>query len=90
MKEFDFRSSFEKILSYSLGKEKSRECVERLLNRYGSVATVFSENEEEICRVANINMSTALLIKLIAYTNARGVTDNFEFGRAVQEKTVRA
>ena len=73
-------SSFEQILSYSIGEEKSRECVEKLLDRYGSFSTVFSEEVEDICRIGGIGKNTALLIKLIAYANSRRVTDAFRFG----------
>lgn len=87
--DFDTKSSFEKILAYYIGEEKSRECVGRLLDRYGSIATVFSEREEEICKVGGINMNTALLIKLIAYINARKVIDKFEFGKVHTELELR-
>ena len=89
MLTFDFKSSFEKVLAFSIGEEKSRECVERLIARYGSVATVFSESDEEICRIGNINLNTALLVKLIAYTQARRITDNFEFGERHTELELR-
>ena len=89
MLTFDTRSSFERILAFSIGEEKSRDSVERLLNRYGSVATIFSESEEEICRIGGVNMNTALLIKLIAYVNARKVTDKFEFGKIHTELEMR-
>lgn len=86
---FDARSSFEKLLAYSIGDEKAKECCSRLLERYGSISTVFSESEEEICRVGGVNMNTALLIKLIAYVNSRRVTDGFEFGRVHTELEMR-
>ena len=89
MLTFDFECSFEKLLAFSIGEEKSRECKKRLIERYGSLATVFSESEEEICRVANINMNTALFVKLVAYTQARRITDSFKFGEAHTELEVR-
>ena len=70
-------SSFERALAYSIGEEKSRETTERLLDRFGSFATVFSADEEELCRVGGINMNTALMIKLMAYLNARRIIDRF-------------
>ena len=87
---FDSRSSLEKALAFSIGEEKSKECVESLLKRYGSISTVISENEEEICRVGGINMNTSLLIKLIAYTHSRRVTDKFSFGREYNELELQA
>ena len=87
--DFNTQSSFEKILAFSIGEEKSRECVGRLLARYGSFATVFSECEEEICRVGGVGMNTALLIKLIAYVNARKITEKFEFGKVHTELEMR-
>ena len=39
MLTLDFTGSLEKILAFSIGEEKSRECVSRLIDRYGSVAT---------------------------------------------------
>ena len=89
MVAFDERCALEKILSYSIGDEKSRECVDRLLENYGSLATVFSEREEELCRVGNINMNTALLIKLVAYVNSRRVTSSLEMKRAYTELELR-
>lgn len=80
MLAFDTVSSFERVLAFSIGEEKSRECVERLLARYGSFYTVFSVSEEEICHIGGVNMNTALLIKLMAYVNSRRVLDKFEFG----------
>ena len=73
------RSSFERTLAYSIGDTKALECTRRLLKRYGSVATIFSENTDEISRIGEVNTSTALLVKLIAYLNSRRVTDSFEF-----------
>lgn len=86
---FDPRSAFEKLLAYSVGDEKSSECVEKLFGRYGTVATVFSASEEEICHVCGVGMNTALLIKLIAYVNSRRVTERFEFGRVHTELELR-
>lgn len=87
---FDSRSSLEKALAFSIGEEKSKKCVESLLKRYGSISTVISENEEEICRVGGVNMNTSLLIKLIAYTHSRRVTDKFSFGREYNELELQA
>lgn len=89
MVAFNDRCALEKALAYSIGGDKSRECVRRLLERYGSLATVFSGNEEELCRVGEINMNTALLIKLIAYVNSRRVTSDFKMGRAYTELELR-
>lgn len=89
MLTFDTRSAFEKLLAFSIGDEKAEKCTDRLLNRYGSIATVLSASEEEICRVGDVGMSTALLIKLIAYVNARRITDGFEFGRVHTELELR-
>jgi DNA repair protein RadC len=86
---FDTPSAFEKLLAFSIGEQKSKESVGRLLNRYGSLATIFSESEEEICRVGCVNMNTALLIKLIAYVNARKVTEKFEYGKIHTELELR-
>ena len=82
---FDTRSALEKALAYSIGEEKSRECIDRLLDRYGSFATAFSEDAEELCRFIGINMNTALLIKLVAYVNSRRVTDELKMGVAHTE-----
>ena len=87
--DFDTPSAFEKLLSFSIGAEKSKECANRLLDRYGSVATIFSESEEEICRIGGVNMNTALLIKLIAYVNARKVIEKFEYGKVHTELEMR-
>ncbi len=89
MLTLDLRSSFEKVLAYSIGEEKSRECTARLLERYGSLATVFSENEDEICRVGGVSMSAALLIKLIAYTHSRRVIEKFALGKEHTELELR-
>ena len=89
MLTLDTRGAFEKALAYHLGDEKSRECVDRLLTRYGSLATLLSEGAEEICRVGGITMNTALLIKLIGYVNSRRITDKFEFGRVHSELEMR-
>lgn len=89
MMTFDSCSMIEKVLAVSIGKDKSSACVNRLLERYGSISTVFSESEEEICRVGGVNMNTALLIKLVAYTQARRITDNFEFGELHTELELR-
>lgn len=82
-------SSFERALAYSLGEEKSRAAVERLLERFGSFSTVFSATEEEICRVGGISENAAILIKLIAYTNSRRITEKFEFGKEHSEIELR-
>ncbi|MBQ7344071.1 MAG: JAB domain-containing protein [Clostridia bacterium] len=89
MLTIDARTSFERTLAISIGDEKSRECTARLLERYGSLMTVFSEREEEICRVGGVNMSTALLIKLIAYTHSRRVVEKFEFCKEHTELEIR-
>ena len=85
MVPFDSRSALEKTLAYSIGDEKSRECIERLSDRYGSFATVFSEDAQELCRFADISMNTALLIKLVAYVNSRRAMSEFKMGRAYTE-----
>ena len=82
-------SAFEGVLASYIGEEKSREVSEKLLARYGSFNTAFSAAEEELCRTADINESTALLIKLIAYLNARRVTDDFVFGVEHNELELR-
>ena len=89
MLTLDTRTSFERALAISIGDEKSRECTSRLLDRYGSLSTVFSESEEEICRVGGVNMNTALLIKLIAYTHSRRIAEMFEFGKEHTELELR-
>ena len=86
---FDARSAFEKLLAVNVGDEKSKQCVKLLLERYGSLATIFSEHEEEICRVCDVNMNTALLIKLLAYVSSRRVTDSFKFGCEHTELEIR-
>lgn len=85
----DLRSAFEKALSYSIGDGKAKECTDRLLNRYGSWATVLSEETEEIARVGNVGINTALLIKLVGYVNSRRVTEKFELGRTHSELEIR-
>ena len=82
-------SSFERALACAIGEEKSREVSEKLIARYGSFNTAFSASEEELCRVGGISESTALLIKLIAYLNARRVTDSFVFGVEHNELELR-
>ena len=82
-------SSFERVLAYSLGEEKSRAAVERLLERFGSFSTVFSATEEEICRVGGTSENAAILIKLMAYTNSRRITEKFEFGKEHSEIELR-
>ena len=89
MLTFDVRSAFERALSISIGDDKAKACQERLFNRYGSLATVFSEDAEEIARVGDVSMNTALLIKLIGYANSRRVTDRFELGRVHDELEIR-
>ena len=73
-------SSFEKALAYAIGEKKSRETTEKLLDRYGSFATVFSAGEGELSLAGDINISTALMIKLMAYISSRRITDSFTFG----------
>lgn len=89
MLTLDTRSAFERALSVSLGDEKAKECAERLLTRYGSLATVLSATEEEIAEVGCVSMNTALLVKLIGYVNSRRVTDKFELGRTHDELELR-
>lgn len=89
MLTLDTRSSMEKLLAFSLGEEKSRECIDKLLDRYGSLSIAFSENEEELCRVLGISMNAALLIKLVAYVNGRRVTDSFRYGEEHTELETR-
>lgn len=89
MLTIDTRTSFERALAISVGDDKSRECTARLLDRYGSLCTVFSEREEEICNIGGVNMSTALLIKLIAYTHSRRIVEKFEFGKEHTELELR-
>ena len=69
------------ILSFAMPREKASEAAEALLSKYGTLGTMLSENEDELCSTGNINMNTALLIKLLGYINSRRVTDNFEFGK---------
>lgn len=89
MLPLDIRSAFEKLLAYAVGDEKSKECVDRLLSRYGSLTTILSENEEQISRIGGVSMNTALLIKLIGYVNSRRVIEKFEFGRVHDELEMR-
>ena len=89
MLTLDTRSAFERALSVSLGDEKAKECAERLLTRYGSLATLLSATEEEIAEVGCVSMNTALLVKLIGYVNSRRVTDKFELGRTHNELELR-
>ena len=85
----DLRSAFEKALACSIGDDKANECAEKLLNRYGSLATLLSEDAEQIARVGDLSINTALLIKLIGYVNSRRVTDKFELGCTHDELEVR-
>ena len=87
--DFDTPSSFERIIAFSIGEEKSKKCTGALMDRYGSVSTIFSETEDEICKVGGVNMNTALLIKLIAYVNARKITEKFEYGKVHTELELR-
>lgn len=89
MLTFDVRSAFEGALSVSIGDEKAKACRERLFARYGSLATVLSEDAEEIARIGGVGMSTALLIKLIGYVNSRRVTERFELGKVHTELELR-
>ncbi len=89
MLTFDVRSAFESALSISLGDEKAKECRERLFARYGTLATVLSEDAEGIARVGGVSMNTALLIKLIGYVNSRRVSERFEFGKVHTELELR-
>jgi DNA repair protein RadC len=82
-------SSLEKVLSCAIGDQKSPEVIEKLTARYGTLMTAFSATTEELCRVGGIKENTALLIKLIAYLNARRITDNFEFGVEHNELELR-
>ena len=86
---FDARSAFEKLMSQSLGDEEGERCVVALLERYGSLGTIFSEITEQLCRTGDITLSTALLIKLLAYVNSRRITDKFEFGKEHTELELR-
>lgn len=85
----DLRSAFEKVLSYSIGDDKAKGCVEKLLCRYGSLATVLSEEVDEIARVGDVSINTALLIKMIGYINSRRVTERFELGCTHDELEIR-
>ena len=89
MLTLDLRSAFEKALACSIGDEKSKECVGRLFDRYGSLITILSDSADEIARVGGVTMNTALLIKLIGYVNSRRVTENFELGRIHDELEIR-
>lgn len=82
-------SSLERILAYAVGEEKSRACVDKLLRRYGSFATVSAAGEEEICRIGDVNKSTALLIKLTAYLHSRRITERFTFDAEHTELELR-
>ena len=79
---------FERILSYSIG-EKSHESVERLLDRYGTLATVLSAREDELCNVGDMSRNSALLLKLVAYLNSRRRTDAFKIGAHHTELELR-
>lgn len=81
--------SLEMILAYSVGEAKSRECVDKLLRRYGSFSTVCAASEEEICHIGGVNKSTALLIKLTAYLHSRRITEHFTFGAEHTELELR-
>ena len=70
---------FERILSYSVG-DRSPECIERLVERYGSFSTVLSAREDELCTFGDMSRNAALLIKLVAYLNSRRKTDAFKLG----------
>lgn len=77
------------ILSVALGRDRACEASEALLAKYGTLGTLLSETEEEICECGGFNISTALLIKLLGYINSRRVTDNFEFGKTCEEIELR-
>lgn len=71
--------SFERALAYAIGEEKAAASTDRLLTSYGSISTVFSARPEELCYVGDLNRNAVLLVKLMAYLNARRVTDSFTF-----------
>ena len=81
-------ATFERILSYSLG-EKSYECIERLVGRFGSFATVLSSREDELCTVGDMSRNAAILLKLVAYLNSRRMTDAFKLGAHHTELELR-
>ena len=86
---FDNCSAFESLLAFYTDAEKAHECTVKLIEKYGSFSTVLSENEDELCRVGNINKNTATLIKLVAYLNSRRVTERFETGKEYSELDLR-
>lgn len=89
MLTLDTRSSIERLLAFSIGEDKSKKCISRLFERYGSLATAVSENEEELCRALDVSMNTALLLKLVAYLDGRRVTDSFRYGEEHTELELR-
>jgi len=77
------------ILAVTLGETRACEAAEALLARYGTLGTILSETEEELCNCGKFNTSTAILIKLLGYLNSRRVTDSFELGRSYGEVEMR-
>ena len=82
-------SAFERALAYCVGEEKAAETTDRLLSSYGSASTLFSARSEELCYVGDLNRNAVLLVKLMAYINARRVTDAFTFGEEHTELELR-
>lgn len=86
---YDEQNPLERLLTSILGDEKKAvEASDALLGRYGRLATILSEDAEEISRVGGISLSTALFIKLIGYLHSRRITETFKTGRAYSTREI--
>ena len=77
----------EQLMRVALGDESANAC-RMLLGRYGSLATILSEDADKICSVGGISMNAALLIKLLGYIHSRRVTDEFRMGRVYSDEEI--
>lgn len=75
----------ELLLFYAIPQKDTNELAHRLLDRFGSLAGVFSASEEQLCTVDGIGEHAATLLRLFLPAASYALTD--EAGR--QNKTFR-
>jgi DNA repair protein RadC len=79
LENFDDHNVLELLLFYALPRGDVNPLAHALLERFGSLASVFDAPIEELCKVPGIGHSTALLIKLIPQISRRYLISRTSF-----------
>ena len=81
---FDSIRSLELLLQYALPRRDTNPVAHALLDRFGSLQSVFNASEQELCEVEGIGTNAAVLLRLIPLIMRKSAVDHAAELRYIQ------